>query len=834
MIPAMNAVVMAGGQGTRLRPLTSNQPKPMLPILGRPMMQHTLRLARMHGLTDVVATVQFLASMIRNYFGDGGDLGVDLRYVTEQEPLGTAGSVRNAQDLLDERFVVLSGDSLTDVDLSDVIKFHESKGAAVTVTLKQVEDPLEFGIVIVDEDGRIDRFMEKPGWGEVFSDTINTGIYVIEREVLDEIPEGEEFDFSKDLFPVLLARGVPMYGYVTDRFWTDVGTLEAYMAAHRSALDREVDMDIQGFELEGGVWLGEGAEVDPDAQITGPVYIGEDSRIDPGVVLREYTVLGRGAVVKSGAFLHRAVVHDYAYIGATANLRGCVLGKNSDVKYGARLEEGVVVADSCRVGEGAVINPHVKVYPFKSVDPGAIVSKSIIWQSGVARGLFGEVGVTGLLNVDITPEMALRLALAYGSLLPKGAAVAACRDATKGARIIKRAMVAGINAGGLACHDLELVPIPVTRFYTRSARALGGFSVRAAPGDAASVVIQFFDERGLEIDASTQRKLERAYYRDDLRRAFHHDIGELTFPARGREFYVRGLLDAIDVPAIRLRPPKLVIDYAYGGTAVTGPQVFGRIGSDVLGLNAVLDPDRVALTHEQEQLHLENVQRLVVASGAVVGVLFDSPGEQLRLVDGRGRILDHSTALLAFVSLVARAETSPRVALPVSASRVAEEMVRREGGEVVWTRISPASIMRTADAGAVAFAGGEDGGYLFPEFMAAFDSVMSLAKLLELTARLDTTLAEVVDGLPEAHMARLEVPVPWEVKGTVMRRLLERFEATSPVTIDGMKVSRDDGWALVVPHPLEPVVRVWAEAESQEEARALAQEFAALVEEFRA
>jgi mannose-1-phosphate guanylyltransferase / phosphomannomutase len=294
------------------------------------------------------------------------------------------------------------------------------------------------------------------------------------------------------------------------------------------------------------------------------------------------------------------------------------------------------------------------------------------------------------------------------------------------------------------------------------------------------------------------------------------------------------LLDAVDVRAVRQRPSKLVIDYAFGGTAVTGPQVFGRIGSDVLGLNAVLDPDRVALSQEQEQRHLEDVRRLVVASGAETGVLFDSPGEQLRLVDGRGRILDPSTALLALVSLVAQAETAPRVALPVSAPRAAAEMVTAHGGEVVWTRVSPAAIMRAADAGAVAFAGSDDGGYLFPDFMAAFDSVMSLAKLLELTARLDTTLAHVVDALPDVHVARLEIPLPWEVKGTVMRRLLERFEGSSVSTIDGVKVSRGEEWALVVPHPLEPVVRVWAESGSPDAATSLAQEFASLVEEVRA
>src|SRR5437867_2323658 len=292
----MRAVVMAGGQGARLRPLTSNQPKPMLPIVGQPMMQHIVRLARQHGFTELVATVHFLASIVRNFFGDGSDLGVSLSYVTEEEPLGTAGSVKNAAPLLegDDRVLILSGDSLTDVDLSELVKFHESKGAAVTVTLKRVEDPLEFGIVIADEEGRIERFMEKPGWGEVFSDTINTGIYVLEREVLDLIPDSVEFDFSKDLFPLLLDKGLPMYGYVTDRYWTDVGTLEAYQAAHRAVLDREVDVDIEGFELEGGIWLGEGAEIDPDAEIVGPTYIGENARIEAGATIREYSVLGRG------------------------------------------------------------------------------------------------------------------------------------------------------------------------------------------------------------------------------------------------------------------------------------------------------------------------------------------------------------------------------------------------------------------------------------------------------------------------------------------------------------------------------------------------------------
>jgi mannose-1-phosphate guanylyltransferase/phosphomannomutase len=829
----MKAVVMAGGQGTRLRPLTSNQPKPMLPVVGRPMMEHTLRLAHRHGFTEVVATVHFLASIVRNFFGDGSDLGLSLSYATEEGPLGTAGSVRNAEPLLDERTLVLSGDSLADVDLTELVEFHESRGAAVTVALKRVDEPLEFGIVITGEDGRVDRFLEKPGWGDVFSDTINTGIYVLEREVIDLIPEGTEFDFSKDLFPLLLDKGLPMFGYVTDRYWTDVGNLAAYMAAHRAVLERKVEVEIEGFEVKKNVWVGDGVDLDPDAHVEGPAYIGENSRIEKGATLREYTVLGRGVVVRSGAFLHRCVIHDYAYIGPSANLRGCVVGKNSDIKLGARLEDGVVVADQCRIGEGAVLNPQVKVYPFKSVDPGAIVSKSIVWESGGARTLFGEAGVSGLINVDITPEMALRLALAYGTMLPKGSAVVASRDGTKAARIVKRAMVAGINSGGLDCHDLEMVPAPVSRFYARSGRAVGGFSVRTAESDPASIQIQFFDERGIDIGPDAQRQLERAYFRDDLRRAFHHEIGELTFPARAREYYPRGLEDALDARSIRERRPKLVVDYGWGGAALMAPQVLGRIGCGVLAVSAGVDEDRLIMSEAETEAHLQEVGRLVRSSGAELGALMDSPGERLRLVDGLGRVVDARTALLAYVRLMASSVPAPRVALPVTTSRVAEEIVSQAGGEVVWTPVSTAALMAAADLSGSVFAGDEGGGYAFPAFLAAFDSLMSLAKLLELQARSGSTLAEVVDGLPPAHIAQQEVHTPWESKGAVMRRLIEYIDGDRVVTIDGLKTYRDDDWILVIPHPQEPLVRVWAEAGSAETAEALASEFASLVEELR-
>ncbi len=372
----MKAVVMAGGEGTRLRPMTANQPKPMLPVANRPIMEHVLRLLRRHGLTETVVTVQFLASIVRNYFGDGEDFGMSLQYATEETPLGTAGSVKNAEDALrDAPFLVISGDALTDIDLSDLIKFHKDNGALVTVALARVPDPLEFGIVIVDDDGKIQRFLEKPTWGQVFSDTVNTGIYVMEPEVLSHVPAGQVVDWSADVFPKLLENGAPLYGWIADGYWEDVGSHESYLKAQADVLTGKVDVQIDGFEVSPGVWIADGAEVDPDALLSGPLCIGDYAKIEAGAQLREFTVVGSNVIVKEGAFLHRAIVHNNVYVGRGTTLRGCVIGKNTDVMSQARIEEGAVVGDECVIEPDSYVSAGVKVYPFKTIEIAACGSQ---------------------------------------------------------------------------------------------------------------------------------------------------------------------------------------------------------------------------------------------------------------------------------------------------------------------------------------------------------------------------------------------------------------------------------------------------------------------------
>src|SRR5256714_798060 len=581
----MKAVILAGGEGTRLRPVTTNQPKPMMPIANAPMMEHIVRLLAQHGFDDIVVTVAFLANHIRNYFGDGSDFGVRMRYATEESPLGTAGSVRNAMQELDETFLVVAGDALTDIDFGDVMKAHKASEAFASIALKRVENPVEFGIVITRDDGTIERFLEKPTWGEVFSDTINTNIYVLEPGIFDFIPEGEVVDFSSDVFPAVLERDLKLVGHVVDGYWEDVGTLEAYRRAHDDILDGRVHIEIPGFEVRDGVWLGEGADVSPDAEVLGPVLIGDNSRVEARAVLRPYTVLGTAVVVKSDAELERSVAHDHVYIGPRARIRGAVIGRGSDVRDAARIEENVVIGDECFIGEHASINPSVKIYPFKSVEAGALVTSSIVWESKGARTLFGRRGVRGLANVDITSEVAVRLAMAYGTALKKGSVVCTSRDTSRVARALKRAIIAGLNLAGVHVMDLELSTVPVTRFQVRSERAQGGISVRLAPDAPDSVETRSLDEDGADIDEQLQRKLERLLYREDFRRAFAGEIGDITFPPRALEFYTAALESAVDSNRLRHRSFKVVLDYSFGATSVVIPHVLSKTRASVLAVN---------------------------------------------------------------------------------------------------------------------------------------------------------------------------------------------------------------------------------------------------------
>jgi mannose-1-phosphate guanylyltransferase/phosphomannomutase len=807
----VKAVIMAGGEGTRLRPQTSNLPKPMLPLVGRPMMEHIVSLLRRHGITDIVITVAFLPNAIRSYFGDGSELGVRMAYATEESPLGTAGSVRNAREQLTERFIVISGDVLTDIDLTEVIAFHEKNEALATIALSAVENPLEFGIVITREDGSIERFLEKPGWGQVFSDTINTGIYVLEPEIFERIPEGRPVDFSGEVFPGALDDGRPLYGYVADGYWEDVGTTAAYLKAHEDILDGKVDVEISGFELRPGVWVGKGSTIHPSARLDSPTYVAENCTVDATAVLGAYTTLGANARVAERAEVQRSVIGENSYLGPGARVEGAVLGRSCDLRVGARVEPGAVLGEGCLVGAHAEVRGDVKVYPYKVVEAGAQVNASIVWESGGARTIFGREGVTGIANVDVSPELAVRLAKAWASGFEKGSFITASRDTSRAGRVLKRALMVGCNAVGVNVADLELATVPVTRHQVRARGARGALTVRLSPDDPQSVVIRFFDDRGIDLSEADQRRVERMYHREEFRRVTAGEIGDIDFSPRVIEHYTGDVVQAFGLHRDEDRHVKLVLDLSYGAASFVMPNLLSKVGADVLSINPYAQtPGVIAIDRVVSEARVAEAVR---GSGADLGAVIDPGGERLTLIDGRGHVLTDDEAIMAFISLGAEAGDTQKVALPVTASGATLRYCAERGIEVALTPLSPSGLLETAASGGVTFASDRRGGYVFPSFLPAFDAAAALARLLSMLGGGSSSLEDLVDAMPAMPIVHEEVATLLEQKGLIMRILMEELaeQEADLVLVDGIKVLADDGWVLVVPDPEDPVTHVWAE-----------------------
>ncbi len=828
----MKAVVMAGGEGSRLRPLTIRRPKPMVPIAGKPVMEHILDLLKRHGITEVVVTVQYLASNIEDYFGNGSQLGMRITYSREDVPLGTAGSVKNAEEHLTEPFLVISGDALTDYNLSDIIEYHTSKKSLATLMLAHVHNPLEYGVIITNEDGHITQFLEKPSWGEVFSDTINTGIYVLDPQIFSYFEKDKTFDFSQELFPYMLKKGDPIYGYVASGYWCDVGNLSEYMRANADVLNQRVKVDIPAKNIGGNIWCEEGVEIDEDAQLYGPIYLAHDCKVKNGAIIHGPSVIGHYTIIDERAQVDRSVTWNNSYIGERAELRGALVGSATSIKSKAVMFEGSVIGDNSIVQEGAIVQPNVKIWPDKEVEAGAVVNTSIIWGSQGRRGLFSRFGVSGLVNVDLTPDFAAKLGAAYGAILPKGSAVCLNRDSShRTSRMIKRAVIAGLPSAGINVYDINQVPIPVARYYVRKTDAVGGVHVSLSPNDQRVVDIRFFDQQGLDINKTTERKIENLYFREDFRRVYLDDLGSIEVLENKDVVtpYLEGVMGVVDAPLITQRKYKLVVDYANGSTTHILQNILNRLNCECIVLNGNPDTEQVSRTLEEIDKDLQRLATVTSTLSYDMGVRIDPGGERIWLVDDQGRVVDGMKMLATMSSLMLRKHRNGIVAAPVTAPSALQHIAKHYDGQVLHTKVLAHAMMTAAGREGVVLVGDGVGGYVFPELHPAFDGILAIVKLLELLAAFQMRLSEVVDDLPAYYMSRTTVNCPWDHKGKVMRILNEQYRERRAKPIDGIKIDLGKEWVLVLPDADRPLFHVVAESVSNEQAQALAEKYARVV-----
>ncbi|MTI94297.1 MAG: nucleotidyl transferase [Firmicutes bacterium] len=780
---------MAGGKGTRLRPLTCDIPKPMVPVVNKPVMEYAVDLLKRHGLTEIAVTTAYLPEVISDYFDDGSAHSVRMKYFYEEEPLGTGGSVRNASEFLDTTFVVISGDALTDLDISSAMEFHHQRQSRATLVLKREPVPLEYGVVITDDEGRIIRFLEKPSWGEVFSDTINTGIYILEPEVLEYFPRGENFDFSKDLFPKLLADGVPIFGYVTDSYWCDIGDLRSYRQAQFDVLTGKVRAEIPGEQIEPGIWLGHNVSIGRNAEFQAPVFIGDNCQIGDDVRISPHTIINSNCQVEDRATLKQSVLWRNARVGVGAELRGATVCKGAAVGAGAVILENAVLGDKSILRDRALVKPDVKIWPEKDIEAGARVSANLVWGTRARKTLFGRRDIHGKLNVDITPELITRLGAAFATTCPPDSALMLGVDNSTAGQALAGALAAGALASGIAVQSARNIAAPVTRFAAKHYHAGGGVHIRV-DGDEAH--LDFIDENGANIDRSRERKLENLLASDDFRLAPASDFRPWVWRDEVLTAYYNAGTRLLAEPPVR--PPRVVIGSANEHITFLATGFLSACGCEP-------SPDYAT------GVTPETLSRQVLNRGADFGAFISADGETITLLDNQGGIVsgEQYLAMLALFTLA----HSRRLVLPHTAPEALAHLA--DNGELVRTKSALSEQMKALVAS--------------PEselqYTLQFDGIRAPAIIAGHLARHGRTLTEVLAELPPIHYAHRQVECSWHDKGRVIRELTTPRDSEDTELFEGVRVRTKRGWALILPDSEEPLFNIYSEADDAEYAREL-------------
>lgn len=369
----MKAVILAGGFGTRIRPLTCLNPKPMLPLVNKPFMHNFISWIKSHGVKDIILSTGYLPKVFEDYFGDGSNFGVKLTYVTEEVPLGTCGAVKNVENYLgNECFMVFNGDVLSGINLTEMMRYHKDKKSDITIALTSVEDPTSYGLVPLYPDGRVEKFLEKPSWDEITTNLINAGTYIIERNLLDLVPPKENYSFERGLFPNALEIGYRIYGHVSDAYWLDLGTPEKFLQAHKDILNGKVRFDFPGEEMYENIYIGKSSSSSRESLLSGPIIIGENTVIEKGAVINPLTVIGNNCYISSGSNISGSIIFDGCKVGSGCIIKDSILSYNVEAAKKVMIGGISVIGDNSIIDEGNIFKNGIKININSNIKKGEI------------------------------------------------------------------------------------------------------------------------------------------------------------------------------------------------------------------------------------------------------------------------------------------------------------------------------------------------------------------------------------------------------------------------------------------------------------------------------
>jgi mannose-1-phosphate guanylyltransferase / phosphomannomutase len=828
----MKAIVLAGGFGTRIQPLTNSIPKPMLPILNRPMMEHIIvKLRDELGIKQIAVMLFFKPEIIKNYFKDGKNWGVEISYYQPDDDYGTAGAIAFARDFLNETFIIVSGDLVTNFDFKKIEQFHKAKQSKLTIGLTSVENPLQFGVVIANKNGEIEKFLEKPSWGEVFSDTINTGIYMLEPEIMNHIPHGDNFDFAKDLFPKLMKENITLWGCALEGYWRDVGNPESYRDVYKDIFNKEVVLQFAGEQQslpQAVVYKEEGVEIHEKVRFKGVIVLGKNVKISEGVTL-ENVCLGDNCTIGKHVELIQSVLWHNVDVETKSKLKNAVICNDTSIKEEIKVSLGVIVAEQCEINKKVSFERDVIIWPDKVIDEKSVVSQNIIWGDKYKSSIFQAGKVIGRTNIELSSQMSAKLAESFGSILPIGSNVYVSRDYHKSSRMLKRAFLSGMLSTGVNVFDVENVSSNVMRHnLSNNDNVIAGIHIRQSVINETETEIIFYTNEGLPLDTNLAKSVERIFFLENFRRVNYNEIGDIFENQNIVEKYVKDITESIDTHGLQNKNIKIATDIMFGSTSNIYPKIINELGIESIILNAYKDDKQLQKIPTIIQKSHHDVGKIVKYLNLDCGFLIYPNGQKLQIVCDDGKLLGDYIALLVILDLMDKTATQKiKVFLPAWAPDFIEykniEITRAKFENIKGSQLQEFDLIANTD-----------GHFAFTQFGFTSDALYVSFKVLELLTKSQLKLSQVAKSLKPFSYRGENVACKSTLKGKIMRKFLEAAEGKNHSTADGVKIwVNKNEWILMVPDQHREFLNIYIQAKNVENANKIFEMYYEKIEKWK-
>jgi mannose-1-phosphate guanylyltransferase/phosphomannomutase len=607
-------------------------------------------------------------------------------------------------------------------------------------------------------------------------------MYILEPEILNYIPPKTNFDFSKNLFPLLMEGGHVLYGYPAKGYWCDIGNPQSYLQANADILLNNIVLNLPYDQYAPGIWVGKNTEIDPTARLEAPLIIGHNCYVGPRVSLSEYCVIGDNCRIGEGASLKRTVLWNGAAVGKGAQLRGAVLCSNAQVKAHSAVYEGAIIGDESIVKERCIIKPGSKIWPNKTIEEGTVFKNNLVWGVKSSSNLFSYRGVRGEFNLDISLELALRLGFAFGSLLDPGVKIGVSSDDLTAAKIVKQVLSSGLQLVGQQVYDLGEVTAPITRFAIRHNNLQAGVNISFAEQEEL-LQISFFNEKGANINKAQEKKIENILAIDDFRFINPRKIKEIL-PLPGMySLYFSNLRQQLKTKL----SAKLIYSCPASKLSSYFQQLLEELGCQV------------------EKTDFSKLKDVVQQKNADLGIYLDGQGETFILYDEKGNVIKEDKLKVLLAYLLFKEDKNATIVAPVDAPSVLEKLAEKYKGRVIRTKSAPEVMMED-----MLKQGSK-------QFALEFDGVQAVLNILRFLEREQLKLSQLNSAIPSFYLHKDVLECPWEIKGRIIRSLVEDTEENNCTgSLEGVKFTHPEGWALIMPDSEKPLVKIICESSSYE------------------